>query len=234
MNCSFCHPEDDLSYLLYYLPTNVILPHLIHVFLLGLSTSEALAGFEARQWRKVLSTCAVGLAAVDVYTTASYAPHIDPNMPAPLGAYWQARTLRPLAVCLFDFCAALLIWATATNRLIIFSSSASQDPTQLKRQRDQMLGQANIALQSVQMKLRGYTIARHAIVRQPALKTADDEYWRAVVAMEGPAGVDGVWNDEEVQAAISRALGSGSIDVSRMERDAQHLVSSITAGLEST
>ena len=230
MNCSFCQPEDDLSYLLYYLPTNVILSHLIHILLLGLSTSEAVAGLEARQWSPILSTFALGLVAVDVYITASYAPHIDPNMLAPSGFYWHAKTLRPLLMCLFDFCAASLIWASATNRLLIFSPTAAQDPVQ----RDQMLGQANIALQSLQMKLRGYTLARHAIVRQPTLKAADDEYWRAVVAMEGPVGVDGVWNDEDVQAAISRALGSGAVDVSRMEREAQHLVSSITAGLDST
>lgn len=232
VNCAFCHPDDEISYLLFHLPTNLILPHLLHLLFLGAATSEPLAGFEARQWRRLFATCSLAIAAMDLYLTTTYWPHVDPNMPAPAGFYWQARSLRPLIICLFDVVASSLLYVGATNRLLLFSPLAAHDPQVTKRQREQLLGQTNIALQMAQTKLRAYSMTRNAIVRQPSLKTTDDEYWRAVVAMEGPTGVDGVWNDEDVQAAVSRSLGSGGIDFTRLERDADSFVANVIRGLE--
>ena len=122
---------------------------------------------------------------------------------------------------------------SATNRLLLFSPTATIDPAVAQRQQEHALAQTNNTLQSAQTKLRAYTLARNATVRQTHLKASDDEYWRAVVAMEGPPGVEGIWSDEEVQAAISRSIGSGSFDAARMEREAQHFVSNLTAGLDS-
>ena len=76
-------------------------------------------------------------------------------------------------------------------------------------------------------------MARNASVREPRLKAADDEYWRAVVSMEGPAGGEGVWEDEEVQTALARSYGSG-MDVVRITREADAFVTNITQGLETS
>ncbi len=65
-----------------------------------------------------------------------------------------------------------------------------------------------------------------------ALKTTDDAYWREVVTMEGTDGMQDVWEDEEVQAAMARAYGSGTIDVARMRREADGFVRNVTKGLE--
>ena len=83
-----------------------------------------------------------------------------------------------------------------------------------------------------QTKLRAFSVARNATVRDQDLKAADDEYWYAVVAMEGPGGRAGVWEDEEVQAAIARSYGNGTFDAAQIGREAEAFVSSITRGLE--
>jgi len=70
------------------------------------------------------------------------------------------------------------------------------------------------------------------VVRNPGLKNADDEYWRAVVAMEGSEGDESLFEDEEVQAAISRAYGTGAFDVAAMRREAEAFVRNATKGLD--
>jgi hypothetical protein len=168
---------------------------------------------------------------VDIYLTSNFTPVIDANMPSPTGMFWTARTIRPLAICILDTVVALLIYASATNRFVFFPSPTESDPELTRRNQEQMLGQTNIALQMAQTKLCAFSVARNATVRDSALKAADDEYWRAVVAMEGPPGTGGVWEDEEVQAAIARAYGDGTFDVARMGREAEAFVSNIIEGL---
>jgi hypothetical protein len=232
LNCSFCHPDDVSSYLLYHIPVNVILPHLGHLALLGLATSEPLAGPEAGWWRNRCSLTALALAIVDVYMTMNYTPAIDANMPAPTGMFWTARTIRPLAICILDSIVALLIYASATNRFVFFTSPTDSDPELVRKKQEQMLAQTNVALQMAQTKLRAFTVARNATVRDQDLKAADDEYWRAVVAMEGPSGTRSVWEDEEVQAAIARSYGERTFDVAQVGKEAEAFVSNITRGLE--
>ena len=231
-NCAFCHVDDPLSYVLYYLSVNVLLPHLVHLTALGLATSEPLAGLEAKWWRNRCTLGALALAIVDIYMTMTYEPTIDVNMPSPGGMFWTARTIRPLAICILDAFIAFLVYASATNRFVFFTSPTGSDPEILKKRQEQLLAETNIALQMAQTKLRAFSVARNATVRDQELRATDDEYWRAVVDMEGPGGTAGVWEDEEVQAAIARSYGDGSFDPGQMGREAEAFVSNITRGLE--
>ncbi|EXJ94106.1 hypothetical protein A1O1_02499 [Capronia coronata CBS 617.96] len=249
LNCTFCSPgggDDDISYLLYHLPTNILLPHLFHILCLGLATSEPLAGFEASRWRARAVLCAIALAGLDIAIAAAYVPVVDPRTPAPIGTFWIAATLRPLALCLFDAAVAFFIYASATGRFLLFSAPASADPEVVRRRMEELLTAANVALQMTQTNLRAYSIARNAVVRNPDLKGADDEYWRRVVAMEafdttnnddddaGDVVVDEtLFDDDEVQAAISRAYGSGAVNVTAMRKDAELFVKHATRGLDS-
>ena len=91
-----------------------------------------------------------------------------------------------------------------------------------------------LALQMAHTKLNTYSITRNAVVRDERLKGVDDDYWRTVVAMEGPRN-GGIWEDEEVQAAIARAMGSLQGDDSgleRVSRDARNFVDNVTRNLE--
>ena len=224
--------DDSLSYVLYYLSVNVLLPHLVHLILVGLATSEPLAGLEASWWRTRSSVGAIALAIGDVYMTTNFEPTIDVNMPAPTGMYWTGRTIRALAICILDAIVAFLIYASATNRFVLFTFPGDAAPQVVKKKQEQLLAQTNIALQMAQTKLRAFSVVRNATVRDEQLKSTDNEYWRAVVAMEGLGGTAGVWEDEEVQAAIARSYGDGTFDAEQMGREAQAFVSNITRGLE--
>jgi hypothetical protein len=216
---------------------NVLLPHLFHIFCLGLATSESISGFEPSRWRAQVLLCALALASVDIAITTTYSPIISSNTPAPAGIFWMASTLRYLCLCVFDAATAFLIYASATGRFLLFSAPANAaDPELARRRTEELLTKANLSLQLTQTSLRAYSIARNATVRNPILKAGDDEYWRSVVSVEGTQGYgdQSVLEDEEVQAAISRAYGSGSMNVEQMRREADAFVNTVTRGLDST
>ena len=143
--------------------------------------------------------------------------------------------VRPLFLTLLNAVAALLIYAGATNKFVMFLNpiSPAVDSQSLLTRQGQALSQLTVALQMAQTRLTAYYVTRNAVVRDERLKERDDEYWRTVMAMEGPRGTESVWEDEEVRAAVSRALGRrGHGDVERMNDDARRFVGDITAGLE--
>ena len=190
-----------------------------------------MSGFEASRWRTKSALSALALATIDIYVTCTYTPAIDPNLPSPTGLFWTARLIRPLTLCILDSVIAFLIYASATNRFLLFSSPSTDSET-LHRAQERSLTQTNLSLQFTLQRLHAFSIARNAIVREPALKAGDDEYWRAVIAMQGPPGSGGVWDDEEVKAATARATGDGTVDIERLQREARAYVDSVTKDLE--
>lgn len=214
----------------------MLLPHLFHILCLGLATAEPVAGFEASRWRTHALLGGLALAGLDIAMTSMYVPVIDPRVSAPAGTFWIASTLRPLALCAFDVAVAFFIYASATRRFLLFSGAGatSADPELARRRTEELLTSANLELQLAQTNLRAFSIARNAVVRNPELKAADDEYWRRVVAMEGfDGGDESLFDDEEVQAAVSRAYGTGAVNVADMRKDAEIFVKHATKGLDS-
>ena len=261
LTCPFCHPTDSNSYLLHHLPTKILLPHLLHLLLLGLATSTLISSPSITTFRTKLSLSALALTILDIYitTTASSSTSINraltSNSPVPpRGVYRTSLTLRPLSICLHDVLAAGLVYLSATNRLPFlvpsqssYPSTTTPDSAILKKRQAHLLTQSIVALQTAQTKLRAFSVARSAVVREPALKARDDEYWRAVVGMEGPGdggGVDGVgvWGEDEVMEAVARVADEGrstahdgfgrGVDVERVGKEAGIFVESVTQWLE--
>ncbi len=103
-------------------------------------------------------------------------------------------------------------------------------------------------MQTALTKLRAFGVARSAVVRDTrvhGLKERDDEYWRAVVGMEGPtrrSGADGagvgngsrgnVWDEEEVMQGVAGVTNGGGLDVEKVRREAGIFVESVTKWLE--
>lgn len=231
LKCAFCHPDDTTTYLLYHLPINVLFPHLVHILLVGIATSDTVSGIEAHHWRRRALAGALMLFALDTYLTSFYAPLTDTSTPGPVGLFWLAATLRALTLCIFDAGVAFLIYASATRRFLLFSAPSTADPELARRRNDELLTNANVALQMASTNLRAYSVARNAVLRNEALKAADDEYWRAVVAFEGSEGDESLFEDDEVQAALAAAYGTGKIDVQSLRRDADAFVTNVTKGL---
>lgn len=201
--------------------------------------------------RKRIVIPALLLLAIDVYLNTFFA--FDPALvstrsPSPTSLYALLRTVRPLSICLLDVLSALYLWTTNTGRFILFpflsdpnaANTASIDSLQAQTQ--ELVRNSGIALQTVQAKLRAYTVARNTVNRDTSLKAAEDGYWREVTSREAELGVvdeggaasdnDEIYQDEEVQAAIARVYGHGGVDVPRARREAGAFVDGVTQGLE--
>ena len=235
--CNFCSVDDGFSYVLYHLPTNVVLLHLLNFLVVGMATSEGVGGFEVGRWRGRALLGSVALLVADLYAVIGFEQRVDVNGSPSMGMFWVMRVLRPLVLCLFDAGLATVLWASSTNRLVMFEGG-SVDEESVRRRNVETLSRSNVVLQTAQTKLRAANVVRNAVVRDRVLKRVEDGYWMEVVEVEGReglgggVGMEGVWEDEDVQAALARAYGQGAIDVSRMRREAEGFVRGVTGGLE--
>lgn len=237
-SCQFCSLDNIDSYLLYYLPFNTLLPHLLHMLLIGLATSAQFGGQEVARWRNKFTIAGLALAAIDLYVATTYDPvqsasaAVRAGQVPPPSSYHQLTLLRPLALAVFDGACAVLIYLSATNRFF-FTPPSQAD------QVDQMVSASMTSLAGTSSKLHALSVTRNAVVRDKALKERDDAYWQTVVAMNGEnAGVgsgeaSNVWEEEEVVRAMSRAMaGQGDVDLAALGVNASEYVNGVTGGLE--
>lgn len=236
--CQFCSLDHVGTYILYYLPFNTLLPHLLNMLVVGLVTAAPFAGRDAAGWRNKFTLAGLALAALDIYIVTTYDPIqyapaiVRAGMAAPSDLYHQLGLLRPLALTIFDSICAGLIYLSATNRLFF-------DPPSQAEQVEQLVDMSLPAIAQASSKLHALSVTRNAVVRDKALKDRDDEYWRAVVAMNGEnAGVSlhgdaSIWEEEEVVRAMSRAMaGQGNVDLAKLGVNANEYVNGVTAALD--
>ncbi|EED23709.1 conserved hypothetical protein [Talaromyces stipitatus ATCC 10500] len=241
LSCQFCNPEDPFSYLLFYLPLNTLVPHLIHLLTLGVVTSAPFAGTEAARWRSWFTFAALGLAGLDCYIMSSYdpiaaaSPAVRAGQVPPLSLFTTMNMIRFLSLTVFDVVCAALIYISATHRFFYSPPSPNE-------QINHVIAAATAALNSANSKLHSLSVTRNAVVRDPSLKARDDWYWRAAVAMEGSSdanssGDGSIWEEEEVVRAMSRVMNgrgrSRGLDMAQLGINAGEFVDKITAGLES-
>jgi hypothetical protein len=242
-SCQFCQTDDPMSYLLFYLPSNTLVPHLLHLLILGVATAAPFAGTEASKWRNWFTFAALGLAGLDSYTMSTFdpiafaSPAVRAGQIPPLSLFTSMNMIRYLFLAVFDSVCAALIYISATHRF--FYSPPSQDD-----QITQIVGAATAALTNANSKLHSLSVTRNAVVRDKSLKARDDWYWRTAVAMESTgdasagesAGGGSIWEEEEVVRAMSRAMNgrgrSRGLDMAQLGINAGEYVDKITAGLE--
>jgi hypothetical protein len=221
-----------VSYALYALP-GLLATHVFHFFVLGAATSEGIAGFEVKRWRTWALIGAAVLAVADLYASLGLEVKVDGQRP-PVGMYWLLRSVRPLLLCLYDAAMAGIIWASLTNRLIIFGGKVDEEV--VKRRNQEALARATLQLQTAQTKLRAANVLANSVVRDQRLRGVEAEYWQQIREVEGREGLangmEGVWEDEEMQRAMANAYGQGNIDVSRMRSEAEGFVRAVTGHLD--
>ncbi|KUL84470.1 hypothetical protein ZTR_06157 [Talaromyces verruculosus] len=240
LSCQFCNLEDPFSYLIYYLPLNTLVPHLVHLAIIGIVTSAPFAGIEAGRWRSWFVYAALGLAILDCYVMTSYdpiaaaAPAVRAGQIPPLSLYTSMNMIRFLFLTIFDAACAALIYISATHRFF-YSPPSPND------QINQAIAAATAALTSANSKLHGLSVTRNAVVRDQSLKARDDWYWRTAVAMEGSGDANGagggsIWEEEEVARAMSHVMNGRNrgrkLDMAQLGVNAGEYVDKITAGLE--
>ncbi|KAH3210859.1 hypothetical protein KXV86_005218 [Aspergillus fumigatus] len=208
-SCEYCSLDNLKTYLLYYLPFNTLIPHILHMVLVGLVTSAPFAGREAASWRNKFTVAGLALAAIDIYIVSTYDPVLSASaavragMVPPSSLYHQTTLLRPLVFAVFDGICALLIYVTATNRFF-FTPPSQAD------QVDQLLEIADDAYW-------------RTVVAMGAGNTDGD-------ASVAPSSI---WEEEEVVRAMSRAMaGQGGVDLAKLGVSAAEYVNGVTAGLD--
>jgi len=245
ISCQFCTMDHMLSYLLYYLPFNTLLPHLFHLLVVGLATSKPLAGKEPARWRNMFTLAALALAVVDIYLMSTYDPlqmasaAVKAGRIPPASLYHQMRIFRPLTLLVFDCICSLLIYVSATHRFFFTPPTPAE-------QADAAVSSGISALSGASSKLLAFNVLRGAVVRDKTLKARDDSYWSTAAVVENlgtnpaePAQVVGsgsIWEEEEVVRAISRAMNgqarNGGLDIAKLGSTAGEYVDTVTTGLE--
>ncbi|PYI20946.1 hypothetical protein BO99DRAFT_421244 [Aspergillus violaceofuscus CBS 115571] len=248
--CQFCSLDNPTTYILYYLPSHVLLPHLFHLAILGAATAAPLTGPDASRWRNKFTLAGCALALLDLYLVFRYDPvqtgpaALRAGATVPTAAYYQLGLLRPLAFAVVDAVGALLIYLAASRRFFYAPPSQAE-------QVGQLVSTALSALGGATSKLHALSVTRSTVVRDRALKDRDDAYWRTVVALnvdnpalraseDGPgapaassAAPTSIWEEEEVVRAMSRAMaGQGGVDLAKLGMDAAEYVNTITKGLD--
>ncbi|KAJ5368659.1 uncharacterized protein N7496_008419 [Penicillium cataractarum] len=248
VSCQYCSFEDLNTYLLYYLPFHILLPHVVHLLILGVATSAPFAGREAARWRTKFTLAGLALAALDIWIVVRYdaitsaSPAVRAGQVPPIGLYNLISLLRPLAFTVCDAVCAIVIYLSSTNRFFF------KPPSQAD-QLDQAVSAALTMLTGANNKLHAASVTRNAVVRDKALKTRDDVYWQAMVAVENPTRgsggaeqiegvervdvVNNIWEEEEVARAMSRAMaGQGGVDLAQLGMNANEFVRGVTEGLD--
>jgi hypothetical protein len=237
-SCQYCSFDNLNTFLMYYLPFHVLLPHLVHLMILGVATSAPIAGHESARWRTKFTMAGLALAAIDVYIVATYdaissaSPSVRSGQTPPSGLYNSITLLRPLAFVVCDVACSVVLYLSATNRFFFKQPSTNE-------QIDKAVSIAVNALTGAHTKLHATSVTRNAVVRDKTLKSRDDLYWQTMVASENltQAGegkiLNNIWEEEEVARAMSRAMaGQGGIDLAQLGVSASEFVRGVTEGLE--
>ncbi|EEH21974.2 hypothetical protein PABG_04185 [Paracoccidioides brasiliensis Pb03] len=252
--CPFCTPDNESSYLLYYLPTNTFLPHLLHLLITGFITSEPLTGPSASRWRAKFTLSGLSLLLLETLLVTIYNPASSTN-PAntnpqivPPSFHTRLTTARYLSFTLTNALYALIIYLSSTHRFFYIPPTPSEIA-------EKLVANVSATLAGTTAKMHALSVVRNATVRDRALKGRDDAYWTAVVEMErvdndegeGEGGGGGrgvsIWEEEEVVRAMTKVMQGrggggagegkeGAVDIARLGMEASAYVEGITEGLE--
>lgn len=216
-NCPFCSSDDARSYFYYALPT-LLLPHLLHLIVLGLATSTV-SGYEGNRWRTQAAIIGAVLALGDCYVVGARdwkanartvrAEDLD-------HFYWRMRTIRGLILALVDAGFAGLLWATSTNRLLAVPPAPAERIESVAK-----------VLESVRGRLSAVGIVRNAVVRDEALRKKTELYWKKEGEVMGE-----VMDEREVVEGVRAALESGRVSVQKLEEEARMYAEGIPMDLE--
>jgi hypothetical protein len=211
VSCPFCSAADPRTYLYYALP-GIAVPHLLHVFLLGIITSHFFSGKEGSRWRTYATIAGVALALVEVYTTYNYRWEENANKRMLNEVDFFAQRMRVYRHLAFAATDALLGWAlylTSTNRWLVIPPTTTEQLTQLTQQ---------TALTHAQVSLLANL--RNATVRDAELRGRQDVYWRR--EQEEMAAI---MQEDRVRTAVTSVLARDGFENTR--RRAQIYVESM-------
>ncbi|KAI9674361.1 MAG: hypothetical protein M1829_003763 [Trizodia sp. TS-e1964] len=215
INCLYCNSDRPSSYLHYSLPS-LLLPHLLHVAVLGLLTSSIFTGPLGSRWRTAFTVAGIVLAVADVSLLASYnyrgnqtalkLEHVD-------FFHWRMRIYRGVAIASVDAFLALLLYLSGTNRFFVSLPTAAE-----------RLESTTRVMESMKGKLQAVSLMRNMIVRDDELREKNDRHWLADKKMMGE-----IFEDAAVANGVRAAIGR--VDVPAVASSASQYVDNIVDAL---
>ncbi|KAF1960477.1 hypothetical protein CC80DRAFT_489606 [Byssothecium circinans] len=195
LNCIWCTTseggKDQLNYFLYSLP-KLLIPHLAHLVVLGLSTSS-LVGPEGSRFRIHATIAGLVLMVSEAWYLGTY--DLSLNRRARVlqdidFVHWKLRIYRYISFVVVDSVLGAVLWLTSTNRWL------AKPPSMAQR-----LESATKSAEDTLNKLRALGLVNNSVHRDPALRHMRNSYWET----EGQIMSETV-QDEEVMEPMNRAL----------------------------
>ncbi|RPA75497.1 hypothetical protein BJ508DRAFT_332020 [Ascobolus immersus RN42] len=170
LNCAWCSFDNPLSFFQYLLPTLAI-PHLIHIFFLGLATTSSFVeNPEGGYFRTYATLGGLLLPLIEVYALATFQPFVNyktQRVHDVTWMYWNVLFYRGIAIAAMDAVLGYAIWLTATRRLDIGIDS---DPVKQVQMTMGKLGEMTV-------KLRQAKELRSTAMKDAELRKVVEEFW---------------------------------------------------------
>lgn len=214
-HCPFCVSDEPNTYFYYALPS-LLLPHLIHLFVLGLATSSVLAGKYGSRWRTSAVAVGVVLALFECYYVGTHDSKANARVIRAEDLdlfHWRMRTIRGIIIAVIDAGLAFVLWAASTNRIFAVPPSPSE-----------RINASLKVLENVRARLAALGVVSNVVVRDEGLRKRGVDYWRR----EGQVMAQ-VMDDKEVVDGVRNALAN-RINVATVEEDAKKFAETLLKG----
>lgn len=205
-----------IAYLIFALPA-LLKWHLLHITILGLVTSAALAGKDAARWRTLAVGVGVALAVADVASVATYdhSSNARAVRTSDLDVFfWKRRLVSRLAVAAVDGVVGWVIYLTATRRAFVRPTPPAEKVEAVTRRMEALVG-----------RLRGLGAIRNVVARDRVLRGRVERYW-----VQEQEVMRAVCEDREVVGVLNQALDG--LDMGRVEGDAEGYVEQVFGGMQ--
>ncbi|KAF2100467.1 hypothetical protein NA57DRAFT_54552 [Rhizodiscina lignyota] len=215
-NCPFCATDTPRSFFLYALPA-MLIPHLVHLIILGLCTSELVAGPDAARWRSQAAMLGAGLAVVEAAVVGrwDYTANVSATTRLDISHFfWTARTIRYVALAAADLCFSGVIYLSATRRAFVSPHAAPSERVE----------DITRVVEAHSQKLGALGALRNAVMRDKGLRERLEYYWTQEAMVMAEVG-----DDAEVVAGLQKA--AGTMDLMGVERRAGEIAAGILGGL---
>lgn len=209
--CPFCSSDEPRSYFYYALPA-LLAPHVFNLLLLSAATSRLVSGHHGPRWRQRVTLAAVGLALLDVYLLSAYDARVNAAALrlSELDFYfWSARAVRLVALAALDAGLAFVLYLASTNRA--FSTLASSPRARI----DALARGITLA----RRRTAALSFVRNAVAWDETLRSRSDAWWGREARV-----MDEVMQEREVVECVNDALGSGRIDIGKIQGEAEGYV----------
>ncbi|KAK2748734.1 hypothetical protein FQN57_000315 [Myotisia sp. PD_48] len=242
ISCPFCSVNKPTTYLLYYLPFNTLLPHLFHLFVIGLATSKSLVGVKVGKWRKRFLIGAIALLVMELSAIiyglisslnggngsnrSSWTYVYNSYSGPPPSFHARLSMIRPLAFTVFDAACAALVYLSSTNRFFY----SLPTPTE---QIEQIIKASMVSITSAMTTVETVNAFHTVLSEDVRLR---NEYLQHLTGVDEDKWV---WQEEEVVRAIATTIkrrgeeggNLEELDIAKVTGEINAFVQKVTVGL---